>query len=136
MSILGKIMNKILGRDAKAPAPAPAPTAGMAPRSAPAAPAPVTPAPAPAAMSSVDVEAMLENLAANNPQKLNWRHSIVDLMKLVGMESSLAERKELAQELGYTGDMSDSASMNIWLHKEVLRKVAEHGGRVPASMLD
>ena len=85
---------------------------------------------------SPDVEAVLEGLAAKNPQKLNWRTSIVDLMKLVGMDSSLAERKELAQELGYTGNMNDTASMNIWLHKQVLRKLAENGGKVPANLLD
>jgi hypothetical protein len=84
----------------------------------------------------VDVEAVLEDLAAKNPQKLNWRTSIVDLMKLVGMDSSLTERRELAQELGYTGNMEDSASMNIWLHKQVLRKLAENGGKVPANLLD
>ena len=84
----------------------------------------------------MDVEEILESLAAKNPQKLNWRTSIVDLMKLVGMESSLAERKELAQELGYTGDLRDTAGMNIWLHKQVLRKLAENGGKVPADLLD
>ncbi|RYF90896.1 MAG: DUF3597 domain-containing protein, partial [Caulobacteraceae bacterium] len=79
---------------------------------------------------------VLEDLAEDNPQKLNWRTSIVDLMKLVGMESSLQERKDLADELGYTGDKSDSAAMNIWLHKAVLKKLSENGGKVPASMLD
>jgi hypothetical protein len=69
-------------------------------------------------------------------QKLNWRTSIVDLMKLVGMESSLQERKDLASELGYTGDKADSASMNIWLHKEVMRRMAANGGKVPANLLD
>ncbi len=85
---------------------------------------------------TVDIEAVLSEMAAKNPQKLNWRASIVDLMKLVGMESSLAERKELAQELGYTGDMNDSATMNIWLHKQVMRKLAENGGKVPANLMD
>lgn len=85
---------------------------------------------------TVDIEAVLSEMAANNPQKLNWRASIVDLMKLVGMESSLAERKELAQELGYTGDMNDSATMNIWLHKQVMRKLAENGGKVPTNLMD
>jgi hypothetical protein len=87
-------------------------------------------------MTIVDVEAVLEGLAAKNPQKLNWRTSIVDLMKLVGMDSSLSERKALAQELGYTGSLQDSATMNIWLHKQVLRKLAENGGKVPANLLD
>ena len=84
----------------------------------------------------VDIEQVLNDMASKNSQKLNWRTSIVDLMKLVGMDSSLAERKELAQELGYTGNTNDSASMNIWLHKQVLRKLAENGGRVPANLLD
>ncbi|NBB16409.1 DUF3597 family protein, partial [Caulobacter sp. SLTY] len=91
---------------------------------------------APAPQQPVDIEAVLEDMAKDNPQKLNWRTSIVDLMKLVGMESSLQERKDLADELGYTGDKSDSASMNIWLHKAVLKKLAENGGKIPASMLD
>lgn len=127
MSIFGKILGGIFNRKKPAEAaPAPAPTA---------APAAVEAAPAPAP-EPVDVEAVLEELAAANPQKLNWRTSIVDLMKLVGMESSLAERKELADELGYTGDKSDSASMNIWLHKQVLAKLAANGGKVPADLLD
>ena len=88
-------------------------------------------------MSEVDVAARLEQLAAQNPQKLNWRTSIVDLMKLLGMESSLAERKELAQELGYPSDqMSDTARMNTWLHQQVLRKIAANGGKVPKELLN
>ena len=88
-------------------------------------------------MSDVDVEAKLEAMAQANPQQLNWRTSIVDLMKLLGMESSLAERKELANELGCPPErMADSAQMNVWLHKAVLRKLAENGGEVPASLLD
>lgn len=90
----------------------------------------------PAPMSETDVVAKLEKLAADNPQKLNWRTSIVDLMKLLGMESSLAERKELATELGYKEDMGDSAKMNVWLHKQVLRRIAENGGNVPKDLLD
>ena len=92
-------------------------------------------APAPQA-AAVDIEAVLTEKAAHAGQKLNWRTSIVDLMKLVGMESSLAERKELAAELGYTGDTSDTATMNIWLHKQVMKKLAENGGKVPADLLD
>ncbi len=127
MGILSNILGKIFNRKPKA-APQPTPAgAAPAPQAAPA------PAPTP---EPVDVEAVLEEMAAGNPQKLSWRTSIVDLMKLVGMESSLAERKELADELGYTGDKSDSATMNIWLHKQVLKKLAENGGKVPASLLD
>ncbi len=127
MSIFGKIFGGIFNRKKPAEA-APAPSA--APTTTAASPAP-TPPPEP-----VDVEAVLNELAAANPQKLNWRTSIVDLMKLVGLESSLAERKELADELGYTGDKSDTATMNIWLHKQVLAKLAANGGKVPADLLD
>jgi hypothetical protein len=84
--------------------------------------------------SQVDVGARLDKMAAENRQKLDWRHSIVDLMKLVGMDSSLSARKELADELNYSGDKSDSATMNMWLHKEVMRKLAENGGNVPAGL--
>jgi Domain of unknown function (DUF3597) len=83
----------------------------------------------------VDVAAILDGLAAKNPEKLDWKHSIVDLMKLVGMDSSLSARKQLATELHYTGDQNDSASMNIWLHKEVLKKLAANGGKVPPELL-
>ena len=93
--------------------------------------------PAPVAISEVDVEAQLEKRAAASSQKLNWRTSIVDLMKLLDMDSSLAERKELATELGAPAKlMEDSASMNIWLHKEVLKRIAANGGKVPANLLD
>ena len=84
----------------------------------------------------VDVAATLNALAAKNSEKLDWKNSIVDLMKLVGMDSSLAARKELAGDLNYSGDQNDSASMNIWLHKEVLKKLSENGGKVPAELLN
>ena len=133
MSILGSLMGKILGHSAReseakvnAARPA-APAAGAAP----------TPAPAAAAAPPVvDVQTVLETMAAGTKQTLDWQNSIVDLMKLVGIDSSLANRKALAQELGYTGDMNDSATMNIWLHKQVLRKLSENGGQVPANLLD
>ena len=89
-----------------------------------------------APMAQVDVAAVLDKMAASHGEKLDWKHSIVDLMKLVGMDSSLAERKELAADLKNTGDMNDSAKMNMWLHKEVMRKLAENGGKVPANLLD
>ncbi|ASU39974.1 hypothetical protein hmeg3_17880 [Herbaspirillum sp. meg3] len=79
----------------------------------------------------VDVESFLNDMAEKNPQKLNWQTSIVDLMKLLDLDSSLAARKELAKELLYQGDTNDSATMNIWLHKQVMTKVAENGGKVP-----
>jgi hypothetical protein len=82
----------------------------------------------------VDVAAVLTKLAAQNREKLDWRRSIVDLMKLLKLDSSLTARKELAQELHYASDMNDSASMNVWLHKQVMQKLAENGGKVPADL--
>src|SRR5690242_17372134 len=128
MGLFNNLMSKIFGNAAPSatttPAAQPVGTTGTAASTitstAVAAPPPV-----------VDVAAILNGLAAKNPEQLDWKHSIVDLMKLVGMDSSLAARKELAKDLHYTGDTSDSASMNIWLHKEVLRKLAENGGKVP-----
>lgn len=134
MSIFGKIWDKITGQAKATPTPTPAPTA---PTPVPgAAPTPAPAAATPAATAPVDVEAIMEALDAKQSHRSNWRHSIVDLMSLLGMDNSLAERKELAKELGYTGDMNDSATMNVWLHKQVMRKMAENGGKVPASMLD
>lgn len=89
---------------------------------------------APVAVSEVDVIANLEEMAAG--KDLNWRTSIVDLMKLIGMDASLQERKDLAMELGYTGELEGSAEMNIWLHKAVMRELAANGGKVPAELLD
>lgn len=88
-----------------------------------------------APMSQVDVEAVLTELAAQYSHAVNWRYSIVDLMAILGIDNSLAQRKALAQELGYTGDMNDSATMNTWLHKEVMQRLEENGGIVPADML-
>ena len=93
------------------------------------------PVPAAAPPQLVDVTAILQGLAAKNSEKLDWKKSIVDLMKLVGMDSSFSARKQLAKELNYTGDSNDSASMNIWLHKQVMKKLAENGGKVPADLL-
>ena len=84
----------------------------------------------------VDVAAILDAAVAKNGQKLDWRRSIVDMMKALGMDASLQERKELADELGYTGDKSDSATMNIWLHKALMKALADNGGKVPADLLD
>jgi len=92
---------------------------------------------APSAVPMVDVVAKLEKLAAESKEKLNWKTSIVDLMKLLGLDSSLAERKELAKELGCPADkMADSAKMNVWLHKAVLQKIAANGGNIPKELLD
>ena len=124
MGFFSNILEK-LGIGSATAAPAPAPGA--------AAPA----APAPQAISVVDVVAQLEQKAAANPQKLNWRTSIVDLLKLLDIDSSFAARKELATELGCPPDkMGDSAQMNMWLHKTVLKKLAENGGNIPAELLD
>ncbi|RKS92123.1 DUF3597 domain-containing protein [Sphingosinicella microcystinivorans] len=137
MSIFGRIKDAIFGRKAKATPAAPAkPAAPVAPTATAPKPAQPTPPVAPQPLSEVDVEAILSELASENGQKLNWRTSIVDLMKLVGMDSSLAERKELAQELGYTGELNGSAEMNIWLHKAVMRELAKNGGKVPANLTD
>lgn len=104
---------------------------------APAEAAPAAAPAAPVAISEVDVVAKLEQLAQSHAEKLNWKVSIVDLLKLLGIDSSLAARKELATELGCPADkMGDSAQMNMWLHKNVLRKLAENGGNVPADLLD
>jgi hypothetical protein len=91
------------------------------------------PTTAPAA-NKVDVVAILDEMQKKYPQKLNWHTSIVDLMKLLGLDSSLDARKQLAKELNYSGDMNDSATMNIWLHKEIMRKIAENGGVLPDSI--
>lgn len=134
MSIFGRIMEK-LGFGA-APAQA-APQASPTSSSSAAPPAAPAVAPRPVAMSAVDVVAKLEGFAAASKEKLNWKVSIVDLMKLLGLDSSLAARKELATELGCPAEkMGDSAQMNMWLHKIVLRKLAENGGNVPQELLD
>ncbi|MEO7723738.1 MAG: DUF3597 domain-containing protein [Chthoniobacterales bacterium] len=150
MGLFNTLMSKIFGHatshstPASSSAPAPGtPASAPATQSSttPAMPAPVAfPTAAPSASTApaqpVDVAAILDKLAAKNSEKLDWKHSIVDLMKLVGMDSGLSARKELAQDLHYSGDMNDSATMNIWLHKEVMKKLAENGGKVPQSLLD
>jgi len=136
MSLFGKILEKLgfgsSGKAAEAPGPVAKPAAARAP-------APVTPTapPRPAVISVIDVVAKLEKLAAANPQKLNWKTSIVDLLKLLDIDSSVAARKELAKELGCPADaMGDSARMNMWLHKTVLQKIAANGGNIPKELLD
>jgi len=124
MSLFSNILEK-LGFNRPATAAAPAPQA------VPAAPA------LPTAITVVDVMGKLESLAASNAQKLNWKVSIVDLLKLLGLDSSFAARKELAIELGCPTDkMGDSAQMNMWLHKTVLQKLAQNGGNIPKEFLD
>ena len=140
MSIFGSIMSKIFSHakahtapisaqhssanDSKTSGPAPAGAASSAKTAA----APAT------AHVQVDVEAALNDLASKNKEKLDWRHSIVDLMKLLKLDSSLSARKELAKELHYTGDTKNSAAMNIWLHKQVMIELAKNGGKVPNSL--
>jgi len=136
MSIFGSLMGKILGNNAHAPEARGSTTTTTAPPTPMTPTTPSTPVSATAAPPKVDVELVLETMAAGTSQKLDWRNSIVDLMKLVGIDSSLANRKALAQELGYTGDMNDSAAMNVWLHKEVMRRLAENGGHVPSNLTD
>jgi hypothetical protein len=144
MSIFSKIKDAIFGSaaaqettPAASPAAPPAQGTAAAPATIGAATAPTSQttatsaAPSATPMSQVDVEAVLTDLAAKKGQKLDWRKSIVDLMKLLDLDSSLDARKELAQELNYTGDTSDSASMNVWLHKQVMAKLAASGGKVP-----
>lgn len=132
MGLFSNILAKLgFGEDKTAPAATPAPAPAAAAEAAPA------PAARPAAISEVDVVSRLTQLAASHPEKLNWKVSIVDLMKLLGLDSSLASRKELATELGCPAEkMGDSAQMNMWLHKTVLRKLAENGGNIPAELLD
>jgi len=129
MSILGTMMSKILGKE-------PAAVASQASsEGSVTAPSTSVAANAPAAlaepMSIVDVAGVLEALKSQATQELDWKRSIVDLMKLLSMDSGLAARKELATELHYEGDMSDSATMNVWLHKQIMKKLAENGGKLP-----
>lgn len=136
MGIFDKIKNAIWG-EAKA-AEAPATTTPTTAGAAPAPSAPTTPAAsAPASTASpVDIASILDAAVKKSGQKLDWKHSIVDLMKALGMDASFSERKELAQELGYAGDAGDSAKMNIFLHKALLKKLSDNGGKVPADLLD
>jgi hypothetical protein len=144
MSLFANLMGLIFKHAGAAPAPStpaaaqpaatpstPPSAPGTAPSTAPAA---NTPAPSTTA-APVDVGAILDGLAAKSSEQLDWKHSIVDLMKLVGMDSSLGARKELAAELKYPGDTNDSATMNVWLHKAVLQKLVDNGGKIPAGLI-
>jgi uncharacterized protein DUF3597 len=127
MSIFGKIMSAIFGTSATA---TPAGGGAAAPGSGGAASAGGSSAPA----QTVDVAPILDKAVAAKKEKLEWRTSIVDLMKALDIDSSLSARKELAHELGYTGDTNDSASMNVWLHKQMMAKLAANGGKLPADV--
>jgi hypothetical protein len=138
MSIFGTIMSKILGKTPASPITS---TAATTPTAAPSVKTGGTTTAAPSAQAStspstpsgpsVDVAAVLDKLNNNATQELDWKHSIVDLMKLLSLDSSLAARKELAKELHYDGDMNNSASMNIWLHKQIMVNLAANGGKLP-----
>ena len=124
MSIFGSIKEKIFGKTAPTAA-APTASSEAAKKEAKA---------IPPSMPVVDVGALLDGLAAKASEKLNWKVSIVDLMKLLDVDSSLSARKQLAQELNYNGDTHDTAAMNIWLHKQLMKKLAEHGGKLPQDL--
>ena len=135
MGFFSSILEKLGLKQAKAAPPPPPPVPKPAP--VPSAPPPPPPPPPPKEIPIVDVVAQLEKLAAANPQKLNWKTSIVDLLKLLDIDSSFSARKELAVELGCPKEfMGDSAKMNIWLHKTVLKEIAKNGGNIPKELLD
>ncbi len=133
MSILGTIMSKVLGKAPASPAAAapavPSAQASGTTNAAPSAPAPTSSSAPPG--PSVDVAAVLDDLSNKKNEKLDWRHSIVDLMKVLSVDSSLLARTELAKELHYDGDPKNSASMNIWLHKQIMVILAANGGKLP-----
>jgi hypothetical protein len=131
MSIFGDIVNKLFGKakpNQPPPATEPSPAPVVAKAATPDAPA------ASAPLADVDVAAVMDQLVRESGQTLNWRVSIVDTMKALGIDSSLGHRKQLAQELKYSGDMNDSASMNIWLHKQVMQALAANGGKLPPNL--
>jgi hypothetical protein len=135
MGIFDTLKNAILGGQSQArPGPATATPQASQAAAPPTARAGGAGASAAAPATAVDIEEVLNGMAAKKPEKLNWQSSIVDLMKLVDLDPSLSNRKQLAGELGYTGDTQDSAKMNIWLHHEVMEKLAASGGKVPDSL--
>lgn len=136
MGMFDKIMGAIFGKASAAPSAAPTPEPAMTGAGAGATAATMAGADAGTAglASSADVATILDQAVAGKGEKLDWRHSIVDLMKALGLDSSLAARKELAQELKYDGDMNDSAAMNMWLHKALMKKLADNGGKVPTDL--
>lgn len=118
MNIINTILSKVLPHQAKAQ------------------PSNQKPSPLLSNPDPVDVEKVLTDMEQRGSQRLDWQHSIVDLMKLLGMDSSLSSRKQLAKELNYKGDMNDSASLNMWLHQQVLAKFEENGGKVPSELMN
>jgi 3-oxoacyl-ACP reductase-like protein len=134
MGIFSSIVNAIFGSGSAPAATQSAAPGGSAAPSSSSAPASSSAAAAPAPISRAEVEAQIAAIEAKRGVKYNWKQSIVDLMKLLDLDSSLAARKELAQELGYKGALDGSAEMNVWLHKQVMEKLAEGGGKVPDSL--
>ena len=134
MSIFGSIASAIFGHHSAAPAPGSTAATGTPTAAKPGAPTPAPGATPGKPMTREQVEEMIEKLADAQDEDYNWEESIVDLMKLLKLDSSLTARKQLAQELGYTGALNGSAEMNIWLHEQVMTKLAEGGGVVPASL--
>lgn len=131
MSIFGDIVGKLFGKakpEAAPPAVTPAPDPSAAQADAPDNAPPIAP------LADVDIGAIMDQLVSESGQTLNWRTSIVDTMKALGINSSLDHRKQLAQELKYDGDMDDSASMNVWLHRQLMRALAANGGKLPADL--
>ena len=134
MSIFGSIMGAIFGHGAQAKTAEITTTAAPGTASASTSPASTSAAPGTPAAQTVDVAAIVDKAAAATGEKLDWRTSIVDLMKALGLDSSLAARKELAKELHYTGDTNNTAAMNVWLHQQVMAKLAANGGKLPADI--
>jgi hypothetical protein len=126
MSVLGSIMGAIFGHGSA--------QASASPTAAPGATPAQTASPSAAPARTVDVAAIVDKAAAAKGEKLAWRTSIVDLMKALNLDSSLTARKELARELHYTGDTNDSATMNVWLHKQIMAKLAANGGKLPSDI--
>ena len=136
MSIFSRILEKLTGHAQAAPPTVPSAVPSDSPAPTEAQPGTGTATAAAATTTPVDVTAVMNGLASQSKQRLDWQHSIVDMMKLLEMDSSLDARKSLAKELNYTGDTNDSAAMNIWLHKQVMQKLAENGGKVPAELMN
>ncbi len=134
MGIFGNIMSKIFGSHAANAAPLPPTASAPAPGATTGGSAPAAGGGQTATAAPVDVAAILDKAVAAQKEKLEWRTSIVDMMKALNLDSSLAARKELAKELHYTGDTNDSAKMNVWLHQQMMKNLAANGGKLPADV--
>jgi len=134
MGIFGNIMSKIFGSHAANATPLPPSTSAPAPGATTGGSAPAAAGGQSATAAPVDVAAILDKAVAAQKEKLEWRTSIVDMMKALNLDSSLAARKELATELHYTGDTNDSAKMNVWLHQQMMKNLAANGGKLPADV--